>query len=432
MSPSSTSSARVNQDTRLFLKTIRDEIEDGRKPYASDIRRVIERSLALRFAEYLQFLEKYGFVTFDRRADLLALTRAGDEVIEGHEGRIRGLLGDAAYYFGDRLNEIKEERPQPSVGKQLDKRYIQLDKIGHGGLGTVWRGAQRSIDRAVALKMLDGLFDLFPKDQHEEILRRLEIAVREHARLVSPFIVQILDQNPQHNPPYYVMELAEGGNLRAYLAEGPLPAPIAIRYFLQIAQALKTAHDEGVLHRDLRPENVLLDKLGNVKVADFGITRVVERDGASVRQAYIGYGSVGYMAPENFRRGAVRGPGTDIYALGIVLYEMLVGDLPGRRSPMPSEVSEGVPPDVDELFDRMTQDDPKRRPNQLSEVFEFVWQSKDILKLLDPRQAPLFLAPPMPLPGLRLADGAPREDQTEEPQPAPPEPAAAPQPRGEL
>lgn len=443
MSSPSTSSARVVQDAQLLLRTVRDELAEGRRPYASDVRRIIERGLGLRFGEYVQFLEKYGFLALDRRTDLLALTRAGEDAAGGDEVRLRSLEGDARYYFGDRLAEVDVTVRPVTDGKRFDKRYLVFDVIGAGGLGHVHRGRQQSIDRPVAIKTLDGLGQLFIPDQLEEIKRRLELSVREHAQLISPFIVQILDQNPQHDPPYFVMELASGGNLRDLLSRGALPPAVAVRYFVQIALGLKAAHAQGVLHRDLKPENVLLDEAGNVKLSDFGITRVAERDGATVRQAYMGYGSVGYMAPEMFRPGASIGSAVDIYALGILLYEMLVGELPGRRSPMPSQVAEGIPRDLDEIFDRMTQDSPERRPDSIDKVLTVLWTSKPIVELLDARQAPFFVEPPVDLPGLPVVAPEPAPARAPEPakppkpaaeakRPAPSAPPAAPKPPAEL
>ena len=403
MADETTTSARVVQDAATLLRTVRDELAGGRRPYASDVRRLIERGLALRFAEYVQFLERYGFVSLNRKTDLLALTRAGEEVAGGDESRLTGLEGDARYHFGDRLNAVGEAAAAGPTGERLDTRYLRFEAIGRGGLGSVWRGQQLSIDRPVAIKLLDGLFDLFTPDQHDEIVRRLELTVREHARVVSPFVIQVLDQNTAHETPYYVMELATGGNLRHLLDRGPLPPAVALRYFIQVALGLKAAHTQGLLHRDLKPENVLLDAQGNVKLTDFGITRVAERDGRTVRQAYVGYGSVGYMAPETFRPGGEPDARADIYALGILLYEMLVGDLPGRRSPMPSQVSDGVPAEIDDIFDSMATDDPERRPADVDTVLTRLWTAPSIVALLDARQAPYFVEPPVALPGLQTA-----------------------------
>ena len=422
-----TTPTRVVEDARLLLRTVRDEVEDGRRPYVSDIRRLVERGLALRFQAYVQFLERYGFLTLDRRADLLAVTRAGEAVITGLEGRLKGLEDDARYYFGDQLQDAPAPKRR-STGVRLDTRYLRHESIGRGGLGRVWRGRLLSVDRPVAIKMLDAIDDMFRPDQRERVARRFERAVREHAQLISPYIVQILDQNAQHDPPYFVMELAPGGNLKGLLERGPLQAPVALRYFIQIALGLKAAHAAGVVHRDLKPENVLLDAVGNVKLSDFGVTRVAERDGATMRRAYVGYGSVGYMAPELLRGEAEGSPASDVYALGILLYEMLTGSLPGRRSPLPSEVVEGLPTAVDDIFDRMARDDIDGRLGSIDAVLDAVYGDDSIRALLDVRGAPAFIDPPLPLPGLpegELPEGSDEDDERDL-APTPPPAAARP------
>jgi serine/threonine protein kinase len=433
--------ALLLEDAVLILRTIRTESQDGRRPYASDIARWVERSMHVRFGEMVQCLERYGFATLDRRTQILELTPAGRQCAEGGAERLRSLQGDLQHHFADRLGQILPEvQTVDYPPTRFDQRYLKAEPVGLGAVGSVWRGRLLSVDRPVALKLFTGLGELFSTDQRDEIVRRLEAAVRDHARLVSPFTIQILDQNVAHDPPYFVMELATGGNLRALLEGGALPPPVAIRYFVQMALGLRAAHAQGLVHRDLKPENVLLDGSGNVKLADFGLTRALERDGVKVRQAYVGFGSVGYMAPELFRRGVEPGATADIYALGILLYEMLVGELPGRRSPMPSEIVAGVPVEIDELFDLMTQDDPARRPADLDRVLTHIWTSQAITGLLDARQAPYFSDPPVALPGLAqvaltgsaagtAAKGAtaPKPSPPEPPKPAP-APVAAPEP----
>jgi len=393
--------APLVDDAQLILRTIRAESSDGRRPYASEVSRWVERSVRFRFGEMVQCLERYGFVSLERRTQVLELTPAGRQCVDGVAERIRALEGDLQHHFGDRLAQLAAPLPEvehPPI--RFDGRYMRSEAIGLGAVGSVWRGRLLSVDRPVAIKVFSGLDELFSVDQKGEILRRLDHAVRDHARLVSPFAIQILDQNVSYESPYFVMELATGGNLRALLEGGALPAPVAVRYFVQMALGLRAAHAQGLLHRDLKPDNVLLDMNGNVKLADFGLTRALERDGVKVRQAYVGFGSVGYMPPELFRRGAEIGPTADIYSLGILLFEMLVGELPGRRSPMPSAVASGVPVELDELFDLMTQDDPVRRPADLDKVLTSIWTSQSITALLDARQAPFFSDPPVALPGL--------------------------------
>jgi serine/threonine protein kinase len=440
---------RVVQDSVALLATIRDELNDGRTPYRTDIRRVVERGLALRFAEYVQFLERFGFLTIERRTDVLVLSKAGRDAADGDEERLRSLEGDIVFHFGDKLAKVEiDEVPAWIRGERFDRRYMRFEALGSGGIGTVWRGRMLSTDRPVALKTVEGPFEFFPAEQRAEIVRRLHLCVRDHARLVSPYIVQVLDQNTDHDPPYFVTELAPGGSLRTLLNGKALPAQLAIRYFVQISLALRAAHAHGLAHRDLKPENVLLDENGNVKLSDFGLTRIVERDGSKINQVYVGFGSVGYMAPENFRQDTEIGVASDLYALGIVLYEMLCGELPGRRSPMPSEVVPKLPSRIDDIFDQLTQDEPEKRPDDVEAVLHAIWESPDVVELLDARQAPGFTDPPVALPGLpqpssvdqpprRLAPApgpAKSKPAVTEPEPQPaaePQAAADPQPAAE-
>ena len=396
----SAAAKRVVQDAVLLLKTVRDELADERKPYASDIRRIVDHSLVLKFGEYVQFLERYGFLEFERRSKELKLTRAGEDLIAGKAARLSGLAEDATFHFGARLDELSLGNQQAGSGVRMDKRYLRLECIGGGALGRVWTGYQLALDRPVSIKMFEGLDEVFRGPEKASMLRRLELTVRAHASLISPYIVQILDQNVQHEPPYVVMEQAPGGSLKSLLANGALPAPIAIRYFMQMALGLKTAHDAGVIHRDLKPQNVLLDALGNVKLCDFGMSQVADGETSMLRRAYVGYGSLGYMAPEMFTAGGEASGSADIYSLGIIFYEMLTGRLPGRRSPMPSEVVSDLPKEIDDLFDAMAQDDVEQRIGSIDDVLRRVWDSSSIYAMLDARSAPLFVHPPVALPGL--------------------------------
>ncbi len=395
MATETSASHRVVRDTRLLLKTVRDEIADGRKPYASDVRRLVHSSLALKFGEYVQFLERNGYVTLDRKTDLLAVTRTGRALIDGDSARVRGVLEDARHHFGKRVDALAGE--VGGGGVRLDNRFMRLDQIGRGSLGNVWRGRNLNVDRFVAIKLLDGLDDVVRPGLQGEVRRRFELAVRKHAQLVSPFIIQIIDQNPSHSPPYVVMELATGGNLRDVLNAGRLEPAVAIRFFVQIAHGLAGAHAEGVVHGDLKPENVLLDGKGNIKLTDFGFSRVIDADQPSSGRAYVGFGSLGYMPPEMFRRRGAATPGADIYALGILLYEMLVGDLPGRRSPMPTEAVEGLPKALDDLFDLMAQDDLRKRLGSVDEALELLWSAEPVKALLLTRSIPLFVESPVEL-----------------------------------
>jgi serine/threonine protein kinase len=156
------------------------------------------------------------------------------------------------------------------------------------------------------------------------------------------------------------MEEAEGRGLKVEQA---------IRYFLQMCYGLRAAHATGLTHTNLKPENVLIDQLGNAKLGDFGLTRVIEVDSVKgMPQVIVGTGGMGYLPPELLSRGkggTGASPSADVYSLGILFYEMLTGSLPGRRSPLPSGARKDVPERIDAIFDRMTQD---RKDDRLPDI----------------------------------------------------------------
>ncbi len=392
---------RIVEDVLFFLRTIRDEIAGERQPFASDIRRIVGSSLALKFGEYVQFLEKYGFLTFERRGGLLGVTRAGTDLLSGKEKALKALADDIIYHFGERLSGLQLNEPGPrAVGAHVDNRYYRMNCLGSGGFTRVWSGFQLSINRPVAIKIFEGLDELARGGDIEPVLRDIELSVRQSASLSSPFILQVLDQNLRYDTPYLVTELAEGGNLKAAMEKGPFAPAIALKYLIQMAQGLDAAHRKDVIHRDLKPENVLLDEFGNAKIGDFGLSRLTGSESNLHRRTYVGYGSIGYMAPESFRQGSGIGPNVDVYALGILFYEMLTGSLPGRRSPVPSAVVDGLPPQLDDLFENMVEDQPDRRIGNVKRILDTIWNAPEVMALLDKKSVPLFLEAPVELVGL--------------------------------
>lgn len=265
--------------------------------------------------------------------------------------------------------------PPSAKGTEIDLRYVKFDPIGSGPLGTVFKGRHNALGLDISVKELKDIFGYFSFLQRGEVIKRLKKELCAQAQVRHPSVVAILDQNTDVARPYFVMELCKG-SLREKLdgAGGKgLPVPLAIRYFLQISYALRAAHQTGLTHHNIKPENVLLDPFGNVKIGDFGLGRVIEVDASKgMPQVIVGTGGMGYMAPELIGRGKDVGASADVYSLGILLYELLTGQLPGRRSPLPSEVSSEVPSKLDPIFDKMTQDRRETRyPDMDAALAEF-------------------------------------------------------------
>ncbi|MCE9636062.1 MAG: serine/threonine protein kinase [Planctomycetes bacterium] len=237
--------------------------------------------------------------------------------------------------------------PPPDVpADQVQRRFPAYDvvgTIGRGGMGVVFRARQRALDREVALKVLPG-----GPSRPSGFTERFEREARALARLQHPGIVQVFDFGTSSDGwCYLAMELVEGTNLRSALAERRLAPKEALAIVPQICDALQYAHDHGVVHRDVKPENVLLSKDGRVKIADFGLAKLVEdARGASLTQTGHSMGTPMYMAPEQIERPGDVDHRADIYSLGVVFYEMLTGELPIGRFAAPSAKS-----DVDARID---------------------------------------------------------------------------------
>jgi len=243
-------------------------------------------------------------------------------------------------------------------GTDLDGRYTRGEAIGGGPLGSVHRGKHLGLGTDVCIKELKDIFGYFSFLQRGEVLKRLKRELCAQAQVRHPAVVAILDQSVEGQRPYVVMELLSG-SLRDRLERAggkSLPVAQSIRTFLQLSYALRAAHASGLTHHNLKPENVLYDAYGNARLGDFGLSRVIEVEpGKGLPQVFVGTGSLSYLAPELITRKEA-GPAADVYGLGILLYEMLTGGIPGRRSPLPSEVNTEVPSKLDPIFDKMTQD----------------------------------------------------------------------------
>src|SRR5919107_5286548 len=214
---------------------------------------------------------------------------------------------------------------QPMVTAVAD-RYRLLDRLGTGGMSVVWRAHDEILDRDVAVKLLSPGVAANPG-----LVNRIRVEARAAARLRHPNVVEVHDFGETRDGlPYVVMELVEGCSLAAVLADGPLPWESAVHVCAQVAAALAAAHARGIVHRDVKPSNVMVTTDG-VKLVDFGISATIGE--ADVIGGEV-YGTPAYLAPERLARGTVR-PATDVYALGLLLYLTLAGRLPWRASTTP-------------------------------------------------------------------------------------------------
>lgn len=258
-------------------------------------------------------------------------------------------------------------------GQDLDLRYQKNDQLGQGPLGTVYKGKHNALGLDVCVKELKDIFGYFSFLQRGEVIKRLKKELCAQAQVRHPGIVAVIDQNTDVARPYFVMELLKGSLREKLDSVGTkgIPVPHAIRYFLQLAYGLRAAHQQGLAHHNIKPENVLFDAFGNAKLGDFGLSRVIEVDQSKgMPQVFVGTGGMGYMSPELIARSKEAGPSSDVYALGILFYEMVTGQIPGRRSPLPSEINSEVPPKLDPIFDKMTQDRKDSRYADFDQVFE--------------------------------------------------------------
>ena len=284
----------------------------------------------------------------------------------------------------------------PTSGQSAQRpAYERIEEVGSGGIGTVYRGRQTRLDREVAIKEIREIFNVFAGIDRDDVVDRFQSIVETQASLNHPNIIQIIDIDTGVQFPYSVMELAPRGNLRRVIDGDERPdLNVVLQYFLQVLHALKTAHDADVIHGNLKPENVVLDTAGNALVTDFGLSDIIDSQAGSRNQVFVGVGSVAYMSPEQLKDPNLVSAKSDMYSLGIMFYEMLTGEVPGRRSPMPSEVFEDIPSVLDDIFDQMSRDDETERYEAVDEIIDELYQSEEVVQILDDRAAVLFLSDP--------------------------------------
>lgn len=271
-----------------------------------------------------------------------------------------------------------EARPSSSmIGTVLSGRYRLEAKLGSGGMSTVYLARDETLDRPVAVKVMHR-----EMSEQEDQLKRFRQEARAVAKLSHPNVVSVIDAGEDGGHPYIVFEYVEGETLKQRIArEGALDTQDAIAYAIEIARGLSVAHARKMVHRDIKPQNVLIDSEGRAKLTDFGISRQLEQDGMTATGRVLG--TTDYVSPEQAMGRAVD-PRSDVYSLGVVLYEMLLGQVPfaadSQVGVAMKHVNEELP-DVQRrredlsaatalVVERATAKDPGRRYEHVGEMID--------------------------------------------------------------
>ncbi|MGZ4440775.1 MAG: protein kinase domain-containing protein, partial [Gaiellaceae bacterium] len=291
----------------------------------------------------------------------------------------------------------------------MEERYELEELVGRGGMSSVYRARDRILGREVAIKMLH---DQFATDTDQ--IERFRREARAVAKLAHSNVAVVIDRGEDEGRPYIVFEYVEGGSLKRLIQEdAPLPLDRVLEVGVQIARGLEHAHRSGLVHRDVKPQNVLLDSGGVATVIDFGIARssAEVRPGLTLTGTVLG--SSDYISPEQAQGRTVE-ERTDVYSLAVVLYELLTGELPftgenfvavamrhiNEEPPRVLDRRTDVPPRLAQLLDRCLAKEPERRPMMSAVVQELeqcllelpVEEETVVLPVVRPRDAPGVLS----------------------------------------
>ncbi|QEG22591.1 serine/threonine-protein kinase [Mariniblastus fucicola] len=258
--------------------------------------------------------------------------------------------------------QIPGMQTAPGV-EELSRQFPELEIIelvGQGGMGAVYKAKQRNLDRLVALKIF------LYRANDPEFAERFKREARALGRLSHPNIVAVHNFGIRESMHFLVMEFVDGLNLRQITEEARLDPLHAMQLVPELCDALQYAHSEGVIHRDIKPENILLDTRGRIKIADFGLAKIAGPGDAGLTHTQQVMGTWNYMAPEQKERPTEVDHRADIYSLGVVIYEMLTGELPLGRFQVPSAKA-SIDTRLDEVVMRALEKEPERRYQHASE-----------------------------------------------------------------
>jgi formylglycine-generating enzyme required for sulfatase activity len=283
-------------------------------------------------------------------------------------------------YFEDEIMSL--------VGKSVG-RYLILEQLGLGGMAIVYKAYDTRLERDVALKVIR--VGEIPESQREKLMKRFEREAKEQAKFTHPNIVRVHDYGEYEGSPYLVIEYLAGGTLKAKTGR-QMPYSEVARILITIADALAYAHKRNVLHRDVKPSNIMITEEGKPMLGDFGIAKILETEGTALTGTGMGIGTPEYMAPEQWRGEPV--PQTDIYALGVVFYELVTGRKPYTADtptaialmqameplPRPSELVPDLPEKVEKVLFKALALKPEDRYESMAEfrqvLEELSWEEQ--------------------------------------------------------
>ena len=303
----------------------------------------------------------------------------------------------AEHLYAPTLPSSSGQKFTPPTPEELDRLLPNLEiqaMIGCGGMGAVYRARQPELDRTVAVKILPQV-----TENAEAYEQRFIREARALARLNHPNIITVFDFGTIQGLYYFVMEFIDGVTLRDAITGGNLTPKDALAIVSQLCDSLQFAHEEGIVHRDIKPENILIDQRGRVKVADFGLAKLVGQDGASenLTGTQQVMGTMRYMAPEQMSGTKQVDHRADIYSLGVVFYELLTGELPLGWFAPPSKKA-AIDVRLDEVVLRTLDSEPSRRYQQASALKSAV-ESISATTVQPISVAPASAAPVQPRPG---------------------------------
>ncbi len=277
----------------------------------------------------------------------------------------------------------------PPSPEELTARLPNLEVseiIGQGGMGVVYKGRQPFLDRTVAIKLIRPEFG-----DDVEAQRQFVHEARALAKLTHPYVVNVFDCGKAGDLYYFVMEYVAGTSLRKLMAQKAISGRDVLDFLPQIGEALQHAHESGIVHRDVKPENILIDQRKRVRLVDFGLARWLESATSRRPEDSRVAGTWGYMAPEQLSAPESVDHRADIFSTGVVCYEMLTGQLPGGERQPPS-VKTSADPRFDPIVDRALQRERERRYQQMRDM------SADVTRITRTPESTIRIEKTVPVP----------------------------------